>query len=60
MIIRVNHARQAGYCSRGMRAFFVKYDLNWSEFLKNGLPEETLLATGDALARKVVEIAHER
>ena len=60
MMIRVTHARRAGYCSKGMRAFCKKYDADWSEFVKNGLPEEQFLATGDELAKRVVEIAHER
>lgn len=49
--------RAARFCCRGARAFCKRYGLDWSAFLKDGLPAEKLLATGDALAIKVVEVA---
>ncbi len=58
MIITMTHARKAKYCRRGALAFCDRHKLNWHKFLREGLPEEELLATGDAMAVKVVEIAH--
>ena len=60
MTIILKHVRQCHMCSRGAREFFGRHGLDWSEFVKNGLPEETILATGDAMAKRVVERAHGR
>lgn len=60
MIITMTHVRQSGMCSKGARAFFLRHGLDWSEFIKNGLDESLILATGDAMAKKVVEVAHGR
>lgn len=46
-----------GFCMKGARAFFIRYGLNWQQFLQAGLPEEELLQTGDALAIALVEWA---
>lgn len=53
-------SRRVGLCARGTRAWFAKYNLDYSDFLKNGIAEEALLATGDAFAVAVVEQAHGR
>ncbi len=45
---------------RGTRAFFARHNLDIREFRTRGLPEEILLSTGDAMARRVVEVAHGR
>jgi hypothetical protein len=47
------------YCSRGSRAFFARYGMDWSAFLKNGIEVEAFLATGDAMAARAVEHARE-
>jgi hypothetical protein len=57
MIVTIRHLREAGMCSREPRKWFAKQGLSWTEFVTNGLPEEVLIATGDPLAMKVVEIA---
>jgi hypothetical protein len=51
-------SRRVGLCARGTRAWFKKYNLDYSDFLKNGIDEEVLLSTGDAFAVAVVEQAH--
>ncbi|MCP8465183.1 hypothetical protein NK553_14620 [Pseudomonas sp. ZM23] len=51
-------ARQ-GYCHRATRAFFERHNLDWLEFVRNGIDEEALTATGDALALRLVEHARE-
>lgn len=58
MIVTMRHIRAAKMCSRGACAFFKRHNLDWSSFLKNGIPEEELIATGDAMALQVVEVAN--
>lgn len=53
----MRHIRQANICSDGARKFFKRYDLDWSDFLANGIEAEKLEATGEAQALEVVEIA---
>lgn len=57
--VYIRHVRKAAQCSRGARAFFHRYDLDWSDFLHNGLPVETLEATGNALALRVCAVARQ-
>jgi hypothetical protein len=60
MIITVEHMRtvpnlpRPGLCVRGAIAWFASYGLDFGQFCKHGLPEETLLATGDPFAIRVV------
>lgn len=49
--------RKAKMCSRGTRAFFLAKGWDFQDFLKNGLDEEILIQTGDAMALQVVEVA---
>lgn len=51
------HLRKARICMGGARRFWARHGLDWSDFVDNGIPEEKLLATGDAQAKRVVEIA---
>ena len=60
MIITMRDIRKAKMCSRGARAFFERHDLDWDAFLKTGVDAQKLLATGDAMAAKVVEVASGR
>lgn len=53
----MKHIRQCRMCSRGTRAFFEKHGLDWSEFLRTGVPAETLEQTGDAMAKQVADAA---
>lgn len=52
-----NFNGRVGFCARGARAFFARHGLCWAEFVERGLPATTLLATGDAMARRLVEHA---
>lgn len=56
--IRVHHRhiRAANICMRGSRAFFAKHNLDWSDFLANGIPVKTLEKIGDPIALRA---AHE-
>jgi hypothetical protein len=56
-LVTMRHVRQAKMCSRGARAFFIRHNLDWRTFLKQGLPAEVIAGTGDAMALRVVEVA---
>lgn len=55
--VYMRHVRAAKFCSGGARNWWKRHGLDWSDFLDNGIAEETLLQTGDALALRVIEIA---
>jgi hypothetical protein len=59
-LVTMQHVRAAHMCSRGARAFFERHGLDWRKFLTQGLPASTIEATGDAMARKVAEVARGR
>jgi hypothetical protein len=56
-MVKMVHLRKARMCSRGARAFFVRHNLDWDAFLREGVPAEALAETGDAMALEVVEVA---
>jgi hypothetical protein len=56
-IVTLDHCRRLNYCARGMRSFFANHGLDWTTFIDRGLPAETIEATGDAMALRVVELA---
>ena len=53
--IKMPDLRAAKMCSRGARRFFEQHDLDWQDFLKNGIPASVLAATGDHMALTLVE-----
>lgn len=59
MIVYHRHMKAAGinYCNSGARRWFEYHNLNWSDFITNGIAAEILIATGDAMALTVVEEA---
>lgn len=63
--VTISHARKIecpngkGYCSRGIRLFFNRYNLDYTEFLVSGIDSTRLIATGDELALAVVRIAED-
>lgn len=60
--VTVTHAdmRALEYCNRGARQWFARHGLDWAAFISAGLPAAQLLATGDAMAHAVVEVALRR
>lgn len=56
-ICRIWHAKALGYCAKGMRKFCKQHGLDYIKFVREGLTPEELLATNDAMAAKVVELA---
>lgn len=64
LIVTVEHMRTVpglgptpGYCVKSSRAWFRRHGLDWRRFVREGIDAEQLLATGDALAARVVEHA---
>lgn len=61
MIIRIEHARALGYCSKGLRKFCEKYGnkygYTWQRFLKEGVDERLLKLTKDDMALSVIKKA---
>ncbi len=48
---------RVGYCTKMGRVFFARHGLDWANFVREGIAASALEATGDALARRVVEHA---
>ena len=59
-LVTIRDLRSALYCSRGSREFFARHNLDWNAFLHEGIDEQLLLATGDEMARRIVEVARGR
>jgi hypothetical protein len=60
VIVTMEHVRKAQMCSRGSRKFFERHNLDWNDFLLNGIPASKLIPLNDAMANEVVEIAYGR
>lgn len=57
MKVRHTHFRALGYCNRGARRWLADRGVSWAEFLRDGVDAEVLLASGDSMALKAVELA---
>jgi hypothetical protein len=55
--VTIDHVRAVGLCVNGTRTWFARHDLDFRAFLREGCDAATLLATGDAMARRVVDYA---
>ena len=60
VVVTVQDLRAARLCFQGSRPWLVRHGLSWQEFLANGIEAETLEATGDALALRVIARARAR
>lgn len=62
LVIRLRDIRAAGFCTGryGARSWFQRHGLDWSAFIRNGIRASELLATGDSMAVRVVEVARGR
>ena len=58
--VTIDDVRAVGLCVNGTRVWFARHDLDFRAFLRDGCTAETLLATGDAMALRVVERARIR
>lgn len=57
MIVRMADCKAVHFCSRGIRAFFTKYGLDYTDFVKNGIDADLLLerTNDDSMVLQVVE-----
>ena len=60
MIITMSDVRAAQMCSRGARAFAERHGIDWRQFVSVGIQSETLEATADPMALRIVEVARVR
>jgi len=49
-----------GFCVRGQKSWCDSHGIDFRSFLENGVSAELLLATGDGLALKAVEMLRQR
>jgi hypothetical protein len=55
--VHMRHVRMAKICARGAREWYKAHDLDWNDFLDNGVPAEVLEATGDPIVQRAVDAA---
>lgn len=55
MIIRMNDLRLCGICIDGARSFWDTHNLDWVDFLINGIDSDILLRLNDHMATEAVE-----
>lgn len=60
MIITPNDLRKVSYCVKGSKLFAERYGLDFNKFLRQGISEEELLATGDYMAKRIVDEVRKR
>ena len=60
MLVKIEDARALKFCSKAMRDFFKRHNLDYIDFAKNGIDSEVLLSTNDVMAKRVVDRAMER
>ena len=58
--VTLQDLRASRFCFQGARLWFRRHGLDWQAFLREGLDAETLAATGDALALRVIAVAEAR
>jgi hypothetical protein len=54
LVITITDVRRAGYCASGAKRWFTDHGFDFRDVLKNGVSAEAMLATGDAMAERVV------
>lgn len=59
-IVYLADLRAAGVCWRGSRIFLLRHGLDPEDFRRNGIAASKLLKTNDAIAARVVGVAHGR
>lgn len=66
MIVTVAHLHsmpmpdgRVGACRRSAREWADRYGFDWTDFVLHGIDSDRLLATGDALALRLVDHARE-
>lgn len=52
--ITLDDVLKAGHCVKGAKEWFLGKGFDWKTVVREGVPEADLLATGDALAERVI------
>jgi len=60
LTVTIDDVRAVGLCVNGTRLWFARHDLDFRAFVREGCAADTLLATGDAMAQRVVAHAQAR
>lgn len=58
--VTVQDIKVLGFCNKGARIFFGKNNLDWADFVNNGVDAELLKAIGDEMALAAVAEAERR
>lgn len=58
--VTVAHARELGYCLKGIRRWFDGRERSWEAFVEHGVDSDRLRATGDAMAIRLADLAEGR
>lgn len=59
-VLTVNDLIDCGFCATGQLRWFRSYGLDFKEHLARGTRASVVLATGDAMAIRAVELLRER
>ena len=54
--VTVAHARELGYCVKGIRRWFDGREPTWEAFVAHGVDSDWLRATGDAMAIRLADL----
>lgn len=57
--VHIRHIRAGGFCARGARDWAARHNINYTNFLQNGIECEILESTGDHFALTVCRLARE-
>ena len=56
-IVTTNDTRALQYCNKGVRAFCQQHNIDYQNFIKNGIDESVLANLDDVMASKLIEYA---
>lgn len=54
-VIFHRHFREVGYCNRGMRELCRRENIDWPDFVRNGIPADRLRALNNAMVNRVID-----
>jgi len=57
VIITMQDVRAARMCAGGARRFFAKHDMDWNDFLKNGISSTKLDSLDDHMVQQILKEA---
>ncbi len=59
-VVTIADVRARRWCVSGAREFCRAHQLDWQQFVREGLPCSVMLATGNDMARQLVEDVRKR